>query len=44
MNQRDKKTFYEIQAQALMYLYTNWVIAIGKQKGKLPPQFQLLID
>lgn len=44
INQGDKKTFYEIQAQALMYLYTKWVIAIGTQKGKLPPHFQGLID
>jgi len=36
-NLRDKKTFFEIHCQALMYLYTSWVKAIGLEKGKVPP-------
>jgi hypothetical protein len=30
LNQRDKKAFFEIASQALIYLYTAWIIAIGK--------------
>jgi len=43
MNQRDKKTFYELVSQSMIYLYGSWLKALERNQSKMPPDFQLSI-
>lgn len=44
LNARDKKTFYEINAQMLMFLYASWLKAMRENQSKIPPNFQNSIN
>ena len=44
LNARDKKTFYEVNAQMLIYLYASWLRAIRSNQSKIPPNFQTSIN